>query len=292
MVLWEFLRFLWRGKWQIGACLVVALGIAILIITTAEPLYRAKAVLRIVSNNRLNSISGMPGGISGLASLAGFNLGGDDELGVALGTLKSHSFTADFIQDRNLMPVLFADRWDAAAKAWRGRAPTVTQAVDRFDRGGIRKIVEDRRTGFVVLQIEWKDPRVANQWLAGMVSGVNKMLREQKLREAAKSVAFLERQINQTQAIGVREAAYRLMEVQMKEMMIASTQEDYALKFVDAPIAQVAPQDRIWPRPFLILACAVMLGGMLGLLLAFVFHAQASPLVQARKARAGNNAAA
>jgi LPS O-antigen subunit length determinant protein (WzzB/FepE family) len=291
MFVWELLQFLWRAKWPIIACVVLAVGVAAWLIGTAQPRYRAQAVLKVVSNNRLNSLTSASSGIGGLASLAGINIGGNEEAGVAVGTLKSRSFTAEFISDHNLLPVLFADRWDAAKKAWRGPAPTMTQAVDKFDRGGIRTVVEDRRTGFVVLQIEWKDPRTANDWLTGMVIGVNKQLREQKMREAAQSIAYLEKQLAQTQAIEVRESAYRLMEVQMKDMMISSTQEDYALKYVDAPILPVAPQDRVWPRPLLMLASSVMIGGMLGLVLAFLLYAQSSPLTLARRARSREPAA-
>jgi len=290
MMLVEFIRLLWRAKWPILACVVIAVAIAAWMIATAQQRYRSQAVLRVVSNNRLSSLSGAAGGLGGLASLAGINIGGNEDAGVAVGTLKSHSFTAEFIKDHDLLPVLYPDRWDATTKSWRGTPPTMTQAVDRFDRGGIRTVVEDRRTNFIVLQIEWKDPRVAQDWLTGMVIGVNKQLREQKMREAAQSIAFLEKQLAQTQAVDVREAAYRLMEVQMKDMMIASTQENYALKYVDAPILAVAPQDRVWPRPLLMLASAIMIGGMLGLVLAFLLYAQSSPFARIRRASSAKNA--
>jgi uncharacterized protein involved in exopolysaccharide biosynthesis len=287
MNLWIFIQFLWRAKFVILASVIVAVAIAWGMIAAATPKFRAQAVLRTVSTERYSSLTSMTGNLSGLASLAGINLGGDENLGLAVGTLKARSFVAQFITEHDLLPVLFPERWNATTKAWNGAPPTISQAVDMFDRGGIRKVIEDRRTGFVVLQVEWHDPDVANQWLVSMVASVNKTLREQKLREASESVAFLEKQLAQTAAVEVRQAAFRLMEVQMKDMMIASTQEQYALKYVDPPIKQQAPQDRVWPRPLLMTAAAIMLGGMIGLLLAFVFYAQSSPLVAARATRSG-----
>jgi uncharacterized protein involved in exopolysaccharide biosynthesis len=289
MNLWVFIQFLWRGKFVIILSVAAAVAVAWWMIAVATPKFRAQAVLRTVSTERYSSLTSMTGNLSGLASLAGINLGGDENLGLAVGTLKARSFVATFISEHDLMPALFPERWNATTKAWNGPAPTISQAVDLFDRGGIRKIIEDRRTGFIVLQIEWHDPEVATKWLLAMVSSVNKTLREQKLRDASESVAFLEKQLAQTAVVEVRQAAFRLMEVQMKDMMIASTQEEYALKYVDPPITQQAPQDRVWPRPLLMTAAAIALGGMLGLLLAFLFFAKGSPLAAARTARSSES---
>ena len=287
MNLLHLMHFLWRGKLVIVAAVLGAMAIAWYLIATATPKYRAQAVLRVVSTERYNSLTSMSGNLAGLASLAGLNLGSDESTGLAVGTLKARSFTAQFIREKNLLPILYADRWDAAEKKWKGPAPSMSQAVDQFDRGGVRKIVEDRRTGFVILQIEWPDPAIASDWLVAMVASVNRTLRQQKLREASESVTFLEKQLAQTQAVEVRQAAYRLMEVQMKDMMIASTQEEYVLKYVDRPLNQQAPQDRVWPRPLMMMAAAIVLGGLVGLLAAFLLYAESSPIVAARLARTG-----
>ena len=64
----------------------------------------------------------------GLAALAGVDLGsGGGRKDESIATLSSLGFARDFIVAENLLPVLFADKWDAAANRWRdpSQVPTL-----------------------------------------------------------------------------------------------------------------------------------------------------------------------
>jgi hypothetical protein len=186
---------------------------------------------------------------------------------LAVATLKGKNFTAAFIRDKGLMVALFPDKWDGRTNQWKGPPPTALQAVDRFDRGGIRKIIEDRKTGFVTIQIDWTDRIQAVDLLNSMVAQVNMELRKVAIAECQRSILFLTTETDRTQSLAVKDAIYRLMETQMKELAFAQVQEEYALKFVDRPITPEI-RDFIWPRR-VFLTCV---GALLGVLLAIFIY--------------------
>ncbi len=99
--------------------------------------------------------------------------GGDsaDGLGskdVRIATLRSRRLTEMFIRERRLLPVLFPENWDAAAKTWKLRdgkpnVPSMDAAFKRFDER-VRSVDEDRSTGLITLGIEWQDRRAVADW--------------------------------------------------------------------------------------------------------------------------------
>jgi len=137
------------------------------------------------------------------------------------------------------------------------------QGVNRFDRGGIRKIIEDRQTGLVTIQIDWTDRLQAVDWLIEMVQRVNLELRNAAIAERRRSIQFLNAEVDRTQSVAVKEAIYRLVETEMKDLAFAETQEEYALKFVDQPVTP-EPRDFIWPRRVLIVCLGAFAGGLAG----------------------------
>lgn len=220
-----------------------------------------------VSNRQRIQLDSLGSGLGELA-LAGFGMQGDPAERLAVATLKGKNFTATFIREKGLLPELFPDRWDKTSNRWKGVPPTDLAAVKRFDRGGIRSVIEDRRTGFVTIQIDWKDPTEAVDWLVSMIAQVNAELRSKAISEGERTVRYLTDQADKTQSVDVREAIYRLIETEMKRLTAAEAQEEYALRYVDRPITPRS-KDYIWPRPVLILGIGTFVGAWLGLLVQF-----------------------
>ena len=76
----------------------------------ATPMYRAE-VLMISAQNEERNLGGLASlnQYGGLARMAGINLGGNNDIEEALAILQSRKFIQEFINENNLMPVLFAD---------------------------------------------------------------------------------------------------------------------------------------------------------------------------------------
>ena len=101
--------------------------LAVFIALFMQPIYRAEILLSPVQEDKNSNISSLVSQFSGLGDIPGINLGGGSNNTLeAIATLKSRALTTSFIKEEKLMPVLFADRWDAAKNQWNTNieAPT------------------------------------------------------------------------------------------------------------------------------------------------------------------------
>jgi len=235
-----FVKLAEKRWWIIGSilCFTAVFTTAAFKIT---PIYRA-SVLMVPANVDRNGMSGTMnsamGQLGGLASLAGIRVGGGD-LGTeeALAVLRSRDFTGRFITDEQLMPVLFANKWDAANKKWRVATveqPTLSGACKYFDR--IRSVSQDRKTGLVALQIDWKDRDAAAAWANELVQRLNAEMRAREIAQVNVSLGYLEKELASTSVVEVRDAINRLIEAQVKQRMLANVTQEYAFRIVDKAI--------------------------------------------------------
>ncbi|MFP5350158.1 MAG: GNVR domain-containing protein [Gammaproteobacteria bacterium] len=268
----EYARLLWRSRRLIGSIVVAAGLLAATWALTMPPVYRAEAVLVPVQHGKGDGISGLLGQLGDLAALVETYVGAPrDRTSESIATLNSRILTRHFIQQRDLKPILFADRWDAQAKAWRAgeRVPTDAEAVEQFDRE-IRQVRLDRRTGLVTLAVEWTDPVLAAQWANALVKEVNDRRRNDAINETRTSIEYLQRQLARNNTVEIQQALYRLIEAQTKTMTVASTRAEYAFRVVDPA---VAPERRVRPQRTLMVALGMLLGLVIAVAVALVRNA-------------------
>jgi hypothetical protein len=184
----------------------------------------------------------------------------------ALATLQSQILTDTYVQQHNLLPILFASRWDAARGKWKTqdpkKIPTLWMANQLF-KGKIRNVEDNPRTGVISLSVEWRSPQLAAQWANGLVTLTNDYLRQKSIDEAERSIAYLNQEIAKTSIVEVRNAIYGLMEDEIKKEMIARGRPEFALRIIDPA---VAPERKSFPKPFL----WVLAGALGGLFLGFI----------------------
>jgi hypothetical protein len=239
------------------------------------PLYRATVVLASASaerNSENSTLSSALGQLGGLASLAGLTVGSSDAATEeALAVFRSRQFTERFIIEKNLMPELFASKWDANSGKWNVDAkhqPTPAKAYRYFDKN-VRTIVKDKKTGLVTVELEWKDRIGAAAWANELVQRLNAEMRERAINKADASLGYLEKEVAKTPEIGMREAIYRLIEGQIKQRMLADVTEEYAFRVVDRAMAPDA-DDPLGPRKLVLLIAGVFLGLVVGIALAMI----------------------
>lgn len=245
-------------------CLIVAAAVAFL----SKPIYSAEILLiPVETNDGSGATAGIAGQLGGLASLAGISLGsGDDRKAEAMATLTSRALVDAFVTENQLLPVLFASKWDEQAKTWKadaGKIPTLWDANKAFKK--LRRVDEDKKTGLLTLKIQWNDPELAARWATDIVRRTNQRLRSQAIDRANRNIGYLQRQISQTSIVEVKQSLYRLIESELKTSMLAESSEDYAFRVIDPA---VAPQEKIWPKRSLLLIVGLIGGLFLGCLLA------------------------
>lgn len=238
----------------------IAVGISFLMVNT----YRAQSLVAPVDQSGRAS-GGMRNQLGGIAALAGIELGANGgKREEAYATLASQGFARDFIMKHDLMPVLFPDQWDAAAKHWRPgkKPPSVEEAVKKFTLE-VRSLAEDKKNGLVTLTMEWRSPELVAQWANGMVEMVNERLRTEAINNANESIEYLEKELAKTGVVELRQAIYQLIEQQVNNAMVANVQREYAFHFIDKA---VVPESRVSPKRTVM----TIVGAIFGLFIAAV----------------------
>jgi uncharacterized protein involved in exopolysaccharide biosynthesis len=266
-------RTLWEGRWLVTGVSAVFAIVSIAYALLATPIYRVEVLLASTAEDRLNTTSS---GLGSLVSLAGINLGRSGDSMEAIATLQSRQFAEEFIRDKELMPLLFPDKWDARQRRWLGPEedhPDMRDAVRVFTRE-IRRVEEDSKTGLVTLTIDWTDPEQAAEWAMEIVARLNARMRTRDLEEAERKLAYLQEQLKSTSLLEVREAIARVVEDQINAMMLAQAQHEYAFRVIDPA---VPPKERSWPKRTLIVVASTVFGGFIGVFLVLMRASRKTP---------------
>lgn len=258
--------FMWRHKALIGLCVGVCAIAAGAIAFAVTPKYRAEVVFSPVSGSASFS-GGDLGSLGGLAALAGLGLGGaskrSDE---SLEYLRSRQFTREFIERHQLLPLLYAKKWDAQRRAWRADPPTISEGVERFSKN-VREITEDHRTGLVTMSIIWRDRLVAAQWANAMIAEADAALRQRAIAEYTRSLEYLKEEARSASLVEMQAAVDKTMENELKDAMVARTRDAYAFKVLDPAVVR-DPKDVDSPNKPLIVAAGCGMGLLVGVIFA------------------------
>jgi uncharacterized protein involved in exopolysaccharide biosynthesis len=253
---------LWRGRWFIVGVTLFFTAAAVAAVLLAPKKYTAIVVISPVSSSKgsMGGLGGLASQFGGLASLAGISIGGDSSKMETLAVLQSGELIERFVQDNNLLPVLYAQAWDSEKKRWLvtdpESMPTLWKATQYFRK--IRVVTEDKRTGLYSMSITWTDPKIAAQWANALVRLTNTFLREQKIVESERNIAYLKEEADKTAMVQMRSAIYNVMESEIQTVMLAKGSEEFALRTVDRA---VAPERPTTPQPTIWIAFGFLFGG-------------------------------
>jgi uncharacterized protein involved in exopolysaccharide biosynthesis len=249
----------WDQKILVAAISLVIGLFAAYLAFKATPIFRAQVVVTEVHDSALSTGSSLMGQLGGLASIAGVSLnsGGADAERQAV--LESRGLVQEFVKRNNLVPLIIGNA-----------APTNSLwfAVDRFRRN-VLDLHEDKVKGTTTITMDWTDPAIAARWANDFVALANDLLRERAIQTSSRNVAYLNKQLAQTGAVEVQRVMYSLIESETKTLMLANGQVEYAFTIVDPA---VAPQVRVSPRRTLMIASGLLIGGILGAIIAWIRH--------------------
>lgn len=266
----RIVKLLWDRKALVGLVSAVGVGVGLAMALLTKSEFRSEA---LVIPNRAGTGGGGLGGVAsqlgGLAELAGiYTRPGAEDKEVALAVLQSRVLLEQFVTENQLLPVIFEDAWDSEAAAWKKQdvddIPTALDACEVIKKR-ILKVSADKKTGLVVVAVEWTDPALASRWVADLIGRTNRYLKQQALNESEANLKYLEKQAQASTAIELKQATYNLIEAELKKQMIAMSAEQYALKVIDPPVAS---RHRIRPKRKAMVILAGLAGLFTGIVLA------------------------
>lgn len=103
-----------------------------------------------------------------------------------------------------------------------------------------------------------------------LVGRVNETMRNRAIQSAEQNIAYLQNELETTNVTVLRDSIGSLLESELKKLMIARGNDEYAFRVVDS--AQV-PKLRVWPNRSLLAILAVLVGGIVGSLVVLIRHA-------------------
>ena len=292
----ELFRTMWAGKWLItGITTIFALG-AVVYALSLPNIYKSEVLLAPVESDGGMKLSGQLGG---LAALAGVNLGGGggSKTELAIEVLNSREFLGQFIERYDLYVPLMAvkgwnqasntllidndvydsqnNKWIREVKAPRKEKPSLLETYEEFLK--LVNVQHDTKANMVRVSVEYYSPELAQQWVTQLVADLNQYMREREAADATRSIAYLNSQVAQTNLADARSMLFSLIEEQTKTLMLANVRDEYVFSTIDPA---VVPELKDKPNRSLIVALAIVLGGMFGVFWVLIRHA----LVNSRKA--------
>jgi len=252
----NLLALMGRHKLLIGVICLLCGALAAGFAFTAAPIFRAQTLVVAVREKGLNG-TGVASQLGALTSLVGVNFGAGGDTQAADAVLDSHRLVEEFIRRNDLLPVL----------SGKAKKPlTMWLGVKQFKEGSLT-IRKDTRRGSTIVAVDWTDPAVAAQWANGLVRLANELIRSRAIEQATRDIAYLNHQLDQTNAVELRQALYEIIKNETKTLMLANGREDYAFEVVDPA---VAPERKVGPHRALLTLVGLAVGWLLGTALAYV----------------------
>jgi uncharacterized protein involved in exopolysaccharide biosynthesis len=262
----ELIRTLLHAWKTILGITIVCVGLAVAYALSAPEVFKAETLLAPAQDEK-SGASSILSQFGGLASMAGVSIPSDSNIERVLATLEARVFLKKFVEEKNLLPVIFEDFWDAASNSWK-----LQVEQERFiSEDGISAIrgavdVDQDKSGLITLSISWKDPVVAAEWANDLVKQLNEQLREKAITDSQKRIGYLKQELAKTTLQDMRAVLYNLLESEKQKAMLANVNEDFALEVIDPA---VAPETREKPNRKLIVALGGVCGGFLGIFAVF-----------------------
>jgi uncharacterized protein involved in exopolysaccharide biosynthesis len=273
----ELINLLRRRKWLITCFAVAVTSVAGIGAVLLPKSYKAVIVISPVtaSPGAAGQLGGLGSMLSsfggGLASLAGLTSGSDTKRAESLAVLQSEALTEKYIQQNDLLPILFYKSWDAQNKRWRATDPKSVPTLwkgNEFFKKGVRTVLTDPKSGLVTMTIAWTDPHIAAKWANDLVAITNDYLRKKAIEESERNIGFLNEQAAKTDVVTIKQAIYSILQSEINKEMLARGNDEYAFKILDPARAPERPSTP--PAWFLMLGALV---GSIGLsvMIAFVY---------------------
>lgn len=227
------------------------------------PVYRAETVSVAASSDQ-DGLGSSLGQLGGLAAMVGIDLGGRGDVQETLAVLRSREFSESFIRKHDLMPGLFARKWDESIRKWKGpeeKWPTMAEGYARFNRK-VRGASQDQKTDLITVSVVWPDPDVAAKLANELTDELNREMRARAIARSNAAVEYLQRELDATAAVDTRGAINRLLENQINQRMYANVTEQYALRIVDRALPPDR-KDKLRPKRLAMIIVGAFIG-MLG----------------------------
>lgn len=278
----QVFQLIWKDKVMVAITTLIFAIASVVFALSLPNIYRAEVLLAPVEDGNNSGLGNIAGQLGGLASLAGFDLGGQqtNRTAIALETLKSRFFITQFVEEHEFLPEIMAvEEWSRAeglkydlniynpeAKKWvrevsppKSVKPSAWEFVKIF-KEDLLEVTNDEKTGLVTVAIKHQSPDIAKLMVELLVKDLNDAMRERDIAEAKRSLTYLKEELTQTNVSNLQQVFYQLIERQTQTMMLANVRPEYVFQTLDPA---VIPEQHFKPSRSLICIVITLFGGLI-----------------------------
>jgi uncharacterized protein involved in exopolysaccharide biosynthesis len=251
-----------RGSWvHVVSTTIVGLIFGFIVIFVLKREYLGEVLLVPQAHESGGQLESIAKRVSGIASVAGLNLGGgqNNDRDVAMATLTSYELISGFIAREKISSAFD----NARRSSWfsiADREPlTLWEAVREFRER--YSVVEDRTSSVVHVRLIWTDPVEASRWANAIVEYADQTLRSRALQTSQNRLDYLTKEFNESSVVAVRTAVSAIMETEVRSIAVAKADKQYAFYVIDAAIPAERP---VRPQRALIAVAFASVGLLIG----------------------------
>ncbi len=286
----ELFNALWKDKKSI---IIITLISAILSVVYSLQLvnqYKSESILMVRSDSESSNLLSQYGG---LASMAGINLpsGEDDKSSQAIKLIQSRRFVKHLLTFDNILPSIMAAKsfdpksgkllfseslYDSDTKTWTRKSkeegrekPSYLETHEKIFKESIVSISQDKKTGFISIDVEHISPIFAKEFLDLIIRESNALIRMSDLEESSKALEYLTAELSRTSFVKIQESINSLIEVQLEKQMLTQIHEDYVLTEIEPPFI---PEDKSKPHRAVICIIGTLIGSFFSILYVLFRH--------------------
>ncbi len=276
----EIFTTIWDNKKFIIAFTSIAAIVSVIVALILPNVYVSKTLLSPTSQE--DSLSSKLSGLSQFAGFAGVALpkSGSNKSEEGVERIKSYEFFSNYVLPNiELQDIVAVKKWipenntivydekiyDKSKNQWPDGRPSAQAAYKSY--GEALTVIQDKKTSFVSISIEHYSPYIAQKLVSIIIKEINESMRKIDSNQAEKSIAYLNQSALTTNIQPIREAIAKLLESQMRTLMLTASNEAYIFKVIDSPIV---PEKKSKPSRSIICILGTIIGGFFSLIIVFV----------------------
>ena len=207
--LFELFQIIWNNRFFIAK---IVLGVTILtaIISFILPkTYTSESVIVPVTKSSSGS------GLSAIDAMAGLPVGGDQATANVVAVLNSNTLRERVVKDLNLLDEILKDKKNEFKRPYQEAGARLKNNI---------KINEDKKTGTIKIEVDWKDPDLAQKMNESIIKNLRHILNEKSFTVAKMNRIFYENELNKTLE-SLKLAMNKLNEYQKTKKVIMPEQQ-------------------------------------------------------------------
>ena len=284
----ELFSVLWRGKYFVIIFTMISLAAGSLYLRNVSSKYNVSILLAPV---QVEQTAPNFGNLGGLASLAGISLpsGNASDFAKYEIMLKTQEISTLVFKEKNLIQALFSDEWDNSQQIFRApkknrltlikndvKELLTGQPPKEYTEPSPAKLKEfiykkirinlDKKTQYLNLSAENSNPELLTKLLVSMIKNTDELFKQKFITQANDAVQFYQIKIAKARSQEHRQILAQLIAKEEQKLLLATREGPFVAEILTGPNTSLYPTS---PRPSLILALSILLGGFLscGLLL-------------------------